>query len=128
MLDSRHKSGEYFQCMRSAWRSGRFALQSTRRAGRDRQAAWENPRQCGKPAGGTRRFSDDCSPGISPAIRSISPAACSPLGDHARDDLTFGPGPFRGDTFTASREIRTFKVGLNYRFGSLFGGGYGGSY
>ena len=32
--------------------------------GFDRQAAWENPRQCGKPAGGTRRFSDDCSPGI----------------------------------------------------------------
>ena len=44
------------------------------------------------------------------------------------DDLTFGPGPFRGDTFTASREIQMFKVGLNYRFGSLFGGGYGGSY
>ena len=44
----------------------------------DRQAAWENPRQCGKPAGGTRRFSDDYSPGISPAIRSITPAACSP--------------------------------------------------
>jgi hypothetical protein len=59
----------------------------TRRAGRDRQAAWENPRQCGKPAGGTRRFSDDCSPGISPAIRSISPAACSPLGDQARLQL-----------------------------------------
>ena len=39
------------------------------------------------------------------------------------DDLTFGPGPFRGDTFTASREIQMFKVGLNYRFGSLFGGG-----
>ena len=33
------------------------------------------------------------------------------------DDLTFGPGPFRGDTFTASREIQMFKVGLNYRFG-----------
>ena len=30
----------------------------------------------------------------------------------------FGPGPFRGDTFTASREIQMFKVGLNYRFGS----------
>jgi outer membrane immunogenic protein len=44
------------------------------------------------------------------------------------DDLTFGPGPFRGNTFTASREIQMFKVGLNYRFGSLFGGGYGGSY
>ena len=44
------------------------------------------------------------------------------------DDLTFGPGPFRGDTFTASREIQMFKVGLNYRFGSLFGGGYGGAY
>ena len=44
------------------------------------------------------------------------------------DDLTFGPGPFRGDTFTASREIQMFKVGLNYRFGSLFGGGYSGSY
>jgi outer membrane immunogenic protein len=44
------------------------------------------------------------------------------------DDLTFGPGPFFGDTFTASREIQMFKVGLNYRFGSLFGGGYGGSY
>ena len=44
------------------------------------------------------------------------------------DDLTFGPGPFQGDTFTASREIQMFKVGLNYRFGSLFAGGYGGSY
>ena len=44
------------------------------------------------------------------------------------DDLTFGPGPFLGNTFTASREIQMFKVGLNYRFGSLFGGGYGGSY
>ena len=44
------------------------------------------------------------------------------------DDLTFGPGPFRGNTFTASREIQMFKVGLNYRFGSLFGGGYGGAY
>ena len=44
------------------------------------------------------------------------------------DDLTFGPGPFRGDTFPGSREIQMFKVGLNYRFGSLFGGGYGGSY
>ena len=42
------------------------------------------------------------------------------------DDLTFGPGPFLGNTFTASREIQMFKVGLNYRFGSLFGGGYGG--
>jgi hypothetical protein len=30
--------------------------------------------------------------------------------------------------FTASREIQMFKVGLNYRFGSLFGGGYGGAY
>ena len=30
--------------------------------------------------------------------------------------------------FTASREIQMFKVGLNYRFGSLFGRGYGGSY
>ena len=38
------------------------------------------------------------------------------------DDLTFGPGPFRGDTFPASREIPMFKVGLNYRFWSLFGG------
>ena len=44
------------------------------------------------------------------------------------DDLTFGPGPFLGNTFTASREIQMFKVGLNYRFGSLFGGGYGGAY
>ena len=26
------------------------------------------------------------------------------------DDLTFGPGPFRGDTFTASREIRCLKL------------------
>jgi hypothetical protein len=36
---------------------------------------------------GTRRLSDDYSPGISPAIRSINPAACSPSGDHARLQL-----------------------------------------
>ena len=35
---------------------------------------------------------------------------------------------FPGNFFTASRKIQMFKVGLNYRFGSLFGGGYGGSY
>jgi hypothetical protein len=32
---------------------------------------------------------------------------------------------------TLSRRAATFKmfkVGLNYRFGSIFGGGYGGSY
>ena len=32
------------------------------------------------------------------------------------------------DDRSASREIQMFKVGLNYRFGSLFGGGYGGAY
>jgi hypothetical protein len=41
------------------------------------------------------------------------------------DDLTFGPGPFLGDTFRTNREIQMLKVGLNYRFG--YGGpGYGG--
>lgn len=41
------------------------------------------------------------------------------------DSLTFGPGPFLGDTFTTNREIHMLKVGLNYRFG--YGGpGYGG--
>ena len=40
------------------------------------------------------------------------------------DSLTFGPGPFLGDTFTTNREIQMLKVGLNYRFG--YGGGYGG--
>ena len=41
------------------------------------------------------------------------------------DSLTFGPGPFLGDTFTTNREIQMLKVGLNYRFG--YGGpAYGG--
>jgi outer membrane immunogenic protein len=41
------------------------------------------------------------------------------------DNLTFGPGPFLGNTFTTSRDIQMFKVGLNYRFG--YGGpAYGG--
>ena len=34
--------------------------------------------------GEPRRLSDDYSPGISPAIRSTNPAACSLSGDHAR--------------------------------------------
>jgi len=46
------------------------------------------------------------------------------------DDITFGPGPFLGDTFRANREIQMLKVGLNYRFGyggPAYGGpGYGG--
>jgi outer membrane immunogenic protein len=46
------------------------------------------------------------------------------------DSLTFGPGPFLGDTFTTNREIQMLKVGLNYRFGyggPAYGGpGYGG--
>ena len=44
------------------------------------------------------------------------------------DDLDIWTGAFPGRHFTASREIQMFKVGLNYRFGSLFGGGYGGAY
>jgi len=46
------------------------------------------------------------------------------------DDLTFGPGPFLGDTFRTNRDIQMLKVGLNYRFGyggPAYGGpGYGG--
>jgi len=39
------------------WRSACLVLHTTRRAmllASDQQAAWENPRQCGKPAGGTQ--------------------------------------------------------------------------
>src|SRR6516164_6857402 len=43
------------------------------------------------------------------------------------DSLTFGPGPFLGDTFTTSRDISMLKVGLNYKFGwGGYGAGYGG--
>src|SRR6516162_8171155 len=43
------------------------------------------------------------------------------------DSLTFGPGPFLGDTFTTSRDISMLKVGLNYKFGWGYGvPAYGG--
>jgi outer membrane immunogenic protein len=43
------------------------------------------------------------------------------------DSLTFGPGPFLGDTFTTSRDISMLKVGLNYKFGwGGYAAGYGG--
>ena len=35
----------------------------------DRQAAWENPRQCGKRAGGTRRFSSHGSEEYAPQVQ-----------------------------------------------------------
>ena len=50
------------------------------------------------------------------------------IGRDLIDRVGFYVGNPTRQKFTASREIQMFKVGLNYRFGSLFGGGYGGAY
>ena len=58
----------------------------------DRQAAWENPRQCGKRAGGTRRFSSHGSEEYAPQVqRSEKPSFSGPAS--VRRGRTEEPSP-----------------------------------